>query len=66
MLDNDVLVPFESDGMLTINSPIWVDGSDKVKPRHAPHIGEHSDEALRAAGYGEAEISKLRAAGIVA
>ena len=27
MLDNDVLVPFEGDTMLTINSPIWVDGS---------------------------------------
>jgi formyl-CoA transferase len=52
--------------MLTINSPIWVDGSDKVKPRHAPHLGEHSEEVLRAAGYGEAEIGKLRAAAIMA
>jgi formyl-CoA transferase len=66
MLENDVLVPFEGGDMLTINSPIWVDGSDKVKPRHAPHIGEHSDEVLRAAGYDEAEISNLRAAGTIA
>jgi formyl-CoA transferase len=66
MLENDVLVPLEGDGMLTINSPIWVDGSDKVKPGHAPDIGEHSEEVLRAAGYGEAEIGTLRAAGIVA
>jgi crotonobetainyl-CoA:carnitine CoA-transferase CaiB-like acyl-CoA transferase len=66
MLENDVLVPFDGGDMLTINSPIWVDGSDKVKPRHAPGVGEHSDEVLRAAGYGDAEISKLRAAGTVA
>jgi crotonobetainyl-CoA:carnitine CoA-transferase CaiB-like acyl-CoA transferase len=66
MLENDVLVPFEGGGMLTINSPIWVDGSDKVEPRQAPGVGEHSDEVLRAAGYGEAEIGKLRATGTVA
>jgi crotonobetainyl-CoA:carnitine CoA-transferase CaiB-like acyl-CoA transferase len=66
MLDNDVLVPFEGGDMLTINSPIWIDGSDKVKPRHAPGVGEHSDEVLRATGYGEAEIGKLRAAGTIA
>src|ERR1700712_3113298 len=65
MLDNDVLVPFEGGELLTINSPIWIDGSDKVKPRHAPGVGEHSDEVLRAAGYGDAEINKLRAAGTV-
>jgi formyl-CoA transferase len=52
--------------MLTINSPIWVDGSDKVKPRHAPGVGEHSDEVLRAAGYDEAAIKQLRASGTVA
>jgi crotonobetainyl-CoA:carnitine CoA-transferase CaiB-like acyl-CoA transferase len=65
MLDNDVLVPLE-DGTLTINSPIWIDGSEKAKPRRAPAIGEHSDEILRAAGYDEASISRLRAAGAVA
>ncbi|HYW62052.1 MAG TPA: CoA transferase [Bradyrhizobium sp.] len=65
MLDNDVLVPLEG-GMLTINSPIWIDGSAKVKPRHAPDVGEHSDEILRAAGYDEASIGTLRAAGAVA
>jgi formyl-CoA transferase len=66
MLENDVLVPFEGDGMLTINSPIWVDGAKKKQPRHPPGIGEHSDEVLRAAGYDEASIKQLRAAGTVA
>jgi len=53
MLENDVLVPFEGGEMLTINSPIWVDGSKKKPPRHAPGVGEHSDEVLRMAGYDE-------------
>src|SRR5215472_14989479 len=66
MLDNEVLVPFENDTMLTINSPIWVDGTRKVQPRRPPGIGEHSDEILRNAGYDEASIRKLRASGTVA
>jgi crotonobetainyl-CoA:carnitine CoA-transferase CaiB-like acyl-CoA transferase len=66
MLENEVLVPFENDTMLTINSPIWVDGSKKTQPKRPPEIGEHSDEILRAAGYDEAAIKALRAAGAVA
>ena len=66
MLENEVLVPFENDTMLTINSPIWVDGAKKVQPRKPPGIGEHSDEILRKAGYDEAAIQKLRASGAVA
>jgi crotonobetainyl-CoA:carnitine CoA-transferase CaiB-like acyl-CoA transferase len=66
MLDNEVLVPFENDTMLTINSPIWVDGARKVRPRRPPGIGEHSDEILRKAGYDEASIRQLRASGAVA
>ena len=65
MIANDVLVPLENDTMLTINSPIWVDGSKKVKPRRAPAIGEHSDDILREAGYDEASIRNLRASGAV-
>jgi len=66
MIDNEVLVPFENDTMLTINSPIWVDGSRKVQPRKPPELGEHSDEILRNAGYDEATIQKLRSSGAVA
>jgi crotonobetainyl-CoA:carnitine CoA-transferase CaiB-like acyl-CoA transferase len=65
MIANEVLVPFENDTMLTINSPIWIEGSNKVKPRHPPAIGEHSDEILREAGYDEASVRKLRVLGAV-
>ncbi len=65
MLENEVLVPFENDTMLTVNSPIWVSGAKKVQPKKPPAIGEHSDEILRKAGYDEASIQKLRASGAV-
>jgi crotonobetainyl-CoA:carnitine CoA-transferase CaiB-like acyl-CoA transferase len=52
--------------MLTVNSPIWVDGASKVQPRHPPGIGEHSDDILREAGYDEAAIRQLRSSGAVA
>jgi crotonobetainyl-CoA:carnitine CoA-transferase CaiB-like acyl-CoA transferase len=66
MIENDVLIPFEGDTMLTINSPIWVEGSDKQPPRHPPTIGQHSDEVLREAGFDDAEIQRLRTSGAVA
>jgi crotonobetainyl-CoA:carnitine CoA-transferase CaiB-like acyl-CoA transferase len=62
---NDIFVPFENDAMLTINSPLWVVGADKVQPRRPPALGEHSDEILRAAGYDDAMIQKLRMARVV-
>lgn len=65
MLDNEVLVPFENDTMLTISSPIWVDGAKKVQPRKPPGVGEHSGEILRKAGYDEAAIRQLRSSGAV-
>jgi crotonobetainyl-CoA:carnitine CoA-transferase CaiB-like acyl-CoA transferase len=66
MLANDVLVPFGNEGMRTVNSPFWVAESEKVAPRQAPGVGEHSDEVLRAAGFAEADIARLRASGAVA
>jgi crotonobetainyl-CoA:carnitine CoA-transferase CaiB-like acyl-CoA transferase len=66
MIENEVLLPFEGDTMLTINSPIWIDGSKKTQPRHPPGVGEHSDEVLREAGYDEAAIRQLRTSGAVA
>ncbi len=66
MIDNGVLVPFEGDTMLTVNSPIWIDGSQKTQPRLPPGVGEHSDEVLREAGFDDAAIRQLRVSGAVA
>ena len=66
MLTSEALVPFEGQQTLTVNSPFWITGQDKVKPRRAPNVGEHSDEVLREAGYSDAEIDELRVEGEVA
>ncbi len=66
MREVEAVVPFENDAMLTINTPIWIEGATKVRPRMAPNVGEHSDEVLSDAGYNDAEIAKMRASGIVA
>ena len=61
---SEALVPF-TDGALTVNSPLWIKGQEKVKPRRAPAVGEHSDRVLREAGFPEAEIERLRAEGTI-
>jgi crotonobetainyl-CoA:carnitine CoA-transferase CaiB-like acyl-CoA transferase len=65
MIENEVLVPFENDTMLTVNSPIWIDGARKVQPRKPPGLGEHSDEILRGVGFDDVAIQKLRTGGAV-
>ena len=47
MIDNEVLVPFEGDTMLTINSPIWVDGSQEgpAAPAARPRRAQGRDAA---------------------
>jgi crotonobetainyl-CoA:carnitine CoA-transferase CaiB-like acyl-CoA transferase len=50
---------------LTVNSPLWIAGQDKLPPRAAPTVGQHSEEILREAGYCEATIRELQAAGVI-
>jgi formyl-CoA transferase len=61
----ETFVPFEGDTMLTINSPFWVGGVNKVSPRRAPALGGDTDRVLQAAGYRDDEVVALRAAGVV-
>jgi crotonobetainyl-CoA:carnitine CoA-transferase CaiB-like acyl-CoA transferase len=65
MLASEALVPFADGSSLTVNSPIWIKSQEKVAPRPAPAVGEHSEEVLREAGYTEAEIRALRAEAVI-
>ena len=65
MIDNGVLVPFENETQLTVSSPIWIDGAQKVQPRRPPAVGQHSADVLRSAGFSDREIDDLRAKGAV-
>ena len=65
ILASEALVPFTDGSSLTVNSPIWIRGQQKARPRPAPAVGEHSEELLRAAGYSDAEICAMRAEGVI-
>jgi formyl-CoA transferase len=60
------LVAFADSELMTVNSPIEIRGQQKVTPRPAPMVGEHSEQVLREAGYSETEIAGLRAEGVIA
>ena len=50
---------------LVINHPLNIDGLGRRGIRHAPEVGEHTDEVLAEMGYDSARIAALHAAGIV-
>ncbi|MGB3506596.1 MAG: CoA transferase, partial [Xanthobacteraceae bacterium] len=60
MHKTEVLLPFEGDTMLTVNSPFFVTGANKVTPRKPPELGQHNEQILREAGYDTAAIAQLR------
>ncbi len=68
MWANDVMIPVADprEGWeQTVNSPLWIDGVDKVLPTCAPEIGEHSEAVLRGLGFADEEIANLVDKGVV-
>ena len=66
MVHAGALVPFADGAGLTVSAPFHLDGEEKVAPRRAPSIGQHSDAVLAEAGYSADEIGRLRALGVLA
>lgn len=54
-----------TDGIKTVQSPIQVEGKEKVKPKKAPEFGEHTAELLKSLNYSDSEIADLVQAGAV-
>lgn len=60
--ENGIVIPLdhpEFGPMRTINSPFEVSGADKIPPKVAPELGEHTKEVLLQFGYTEQEIDGL-------
>ena len=66
MRDCGALVPFADGQALTVSSPFHVEGVDKIVPRRAPAIGEHTEAVLREAGYSAEQIGAMRSRGVLA
>jgi crotonobetainyl-CoA:carnitine CoA-transferase CaiB-like acyl-CoA transferase len=65
ILASGALVPYTDGSAFTVNSPLWIADQEKLPPRPAPKVGQHSEEILREAGYPEAEIRALRADSVI-
>ncbi|WP_321797565.1 CoA transferase [Caballeronia sp. J97] len=62
MYANDIIVPLAEPteyATHTVSSPIQIVGVDKVVPRRAPQLGEHSATIMEQLGYSEHEISRF-------
>jgi crotonobetainyl-CoA:carnitine CoA-transferase CaiB-like acyl-CoA transferase len=52
-------------GRTRLAEPLTVDGERVVHASPPPSLGEHSRDVLREAGYSDAEVDELQAAGVV-
>ena len=49
----------------TVDSPVLIEGEDKVKPQPAPELGEHTGDLLRELGLDASEIENLAEGGVI-
>ena len=65
MKENGIFREIEgANGMLTVDSPIRMEGEDKVAPGRAPELGQHTTEVLQGVGYTDSQIRELVDAGV--
>ena len=60
---NQVFTEIEP-GLRTVTNPLTIAGAEKVKPRMAPEVGEHTVEVLRSVGYDQETIRGLIQRGV--
>jgi crotonobetainyl-CoA:carnitine CoA-transferase CaiB-like acyl-CoA transferase len=69
LIANEIIRPIEGanedSGEFTVDSPIKIESEDKVRPRPAPRLGQHSIEILQEAGYQLADILLLANKGVI-
>jgi crotonobetainyl-CoA:carnitine CoA-transferase CaiB-like acyl-CoA transferase len=68
MLEGRVLRPIDDPAAgadYVVDTPIWVEDSEKVAPAMPPELGEHTEDVLRAIGYDDEGLAELRAAGAI-
>jgi len=66
MMANDVFVEVDHPKFgrfHTVNSPMELQGVDKVNPDPAPEMGQHTEALLAGLGYSDEEIQSLFACG---
>ncbi|HXZ88750.1 MAG TPA: CoA transferase [Candidatus Binataceae bacterium] len=56
---------FRISEMKFVDIPVSIDDEKSVKRLMPPHLGEHTEEVLRAAGYSPVEIANLRSEGVI-
>ena len=68
MLEGRVLRPIDDPAAgadYVVDTPIWVEDSEKVAPAMPPELGEHTEDVLRAIGYDDEGLAELRVGGAI-
>lgn len=70
LIENDVIRKIENGdpgtSTHTVDSPVKIQGEQKVQPRLAPSLGQHTAEILAELGFTENQIAQLKENGAVA